>query len=56
VIRRGPDDDEAIQFIAGRYDMEVGPDAMYGCTYETARELVAGGRHEGLLGKILAKY
>ena len=56
VIQGGPAGDDAIRLMAGRFDMGVGPEAMFGCTNDTALEFVSEGRQEELLSRILTKY
>ena len=37
-------DDQEIRLIADRYRLEFAPEALYGCTIETARNYAAAGR------------
>jgi phosphate acetyltransferase len=49
-------DDNLTTLIRGRYDLPFPADALYGCTAEQASELVAAGRYDELLKRILDKY
>ncbi len=42
--------------VAGRYDLPFPSDALYGCTEETARNLLGEGRYDELLKRIIDKY
>jgi len=56
VISNGGEQDMAIQLIAGRYKLDFPYDAMYGCTLDTARELISQDRDDELISLILGKY
>jgi phosphate acetyltransferase len=56
VIRSEETPDMLITLAKGRYSLDLPYDALYGCTYETARELLLDDRYEELLGRILEKY
>jgi phosphate acetyltransferase len=48
--------DPLIHLISKRYDLGATGSELYGCTQETARKMVAEGKHEDLLKLILSKY
>jgi phosphate acetyltransferase len=56
VIGTGDETDLSINLIASRYNLEFPYEAMYGCTHETARELILDDRHDELTSRILDKY
>ncbi len=56
IIPRSNGSDDLIDLIASRYRLPMEGDMLYGCTEETARALVAGGRYDELLKLILGKY
>ena len=56
VIRSGEQRDELIHLIAERYRLDIPYEAMYGCSSELARELIAANRYDELLKTILVKY
>ncbi len=56
VIRDGKSRDSLIHLISTRYQLELGYDEMYGCTTETARQLISADRYDELLKLILEKY
>jgi len=56
VIRAGEERDNAIHLIASLYNLEFPYDAMYGCTHDTARDMITAGRLDDLMGLILEKY
>jgi phosphate acetyltransferase len=56
VIRTEEVPDMLISLVRSRYSLDLPYDAMFGCTHETARELILEGRYDDLLGRILEKY
>jgi phosphate acetyltransferase len=48
--------DSFLSLIQSRYRLAQTPESLYGCTYETARDLLAEGRAETLYSQILEKY
>ncbi|MFW2373862.1 MAG: phosphate acetyltransferase [Gammaproteobacteria bacterium] len=48
--------DRLIHLIATHYRLDLPYEAMYGCTSDEARELMAADRNDQLLGRILEKY
>jgi phosphate acetyltransferase len=48
--------DGLTHLITQRFNIDLPADALYGCTDETARNLLAKGRYEELLKLIIAKY
>ena len=56
VINASPESDALLRLIAGRYALDLPLDALYGCTLETARQLMAAQRSDELLKRILDKY
>jgi phosphate acetyltransferase len=48
--------DPLIHLISKRYDLGATGSELYGCTQETARKMVAEGKHEDLLKLILSKF
>ncbi|MGB5455004.1 MAG: phosphate acetyltransferase [Gammaproteobacteria bacterium] len=56
VIRAGEPQDELIDLIAARYQLEWPYEDMYGCDSDVARELIGADRYDELLKIILGKY
>jgi phosphate acetyltransferase len=56
IVRRGVDDDSLTALIRSRYELPFAPEMLYGCTAETANQLVAGGHYDELLKLILNKF
>ena len=56
LIQGSVKEDRLIQLIMDRYQLECPYEAMYGCTSDEARELLASNRYDELLKRILAKY
>ena len=56
VVRTAPDQDALLHLIATRYKLDQPPDTMYGCTLDTARDLIAADRYAELVKIILGKY
>jgi len=56
IIRTNEGPDTVIDLTANRFNLEHQHDAMYGCAYETARELIASGKIDELHTRILEKY
>jgi phosphate acetyltransferase len=48
--------DDLTSLITGRYGGEKGYDMLYGCSYETARQMLIDDNDDGLLKLILEKY
>jgi len=49
-------DDSVIALMASRYNLDMAPDTLYGCTVAEARDLVAEGREGELIKRILARF
>jgi len=45
--------DELVYLISERYQPDFPPEAMYGCTSDVARELIAADRYDDLLKAVL---
>jgi len=56
IIQGNPDKDDLIQFISHRYQLNASSNAMYGCTSDEARQLLATEQYDELLKIILGKY
>ncbi len=56
VINSAPESDALLHLIATRYALDLPLDALYGCTLETAGQLIATQRYDELLKRILDKY
>ncbi|KPJ94864.1 MAG: phosphate acetyltransferase [Gammaproteobacteria bacterium SG8_11] len=56
VIRSKDVTDSMIELMATRYALSVPYDAMYGCSYEQARDYLSQDRYDELLKVILEKY
>ncbi len=56
VINGTVESDALIRLISHRYALSTPLEAMYGCTLETARELIAAQRYAELLNLILERY
>jgi phosphate acetyltransferase len=56
VIRDEDGKDSLIHLVQNRYSLEYPYEAMYGCTYEIARNLIATGKMNSLYSMILEKY
>ncbi|MCG6941467.1 MAG: phosphate acetyltransferase [Thiohalocapsa sp.] len=56
VVSRDVHEDNLTTLIRRRYDLPFPADALYGATAEQASELVAAGRYDQLLKRILDKY
>jgi len=56
VIRSPESHDELAQLISERYQLDFPPEAMYGCTSDVARELIAADRYADLLKVVLEKF
>lgn len=56
VIRADDGRDSLIHLVQNRYALEFPYAAMYGCTHETARNLITTGKLNALYGMILEKY
>lgn len=56
VVRDSAERDDLINLVRRRYDLPFAPETLYGCTAETARQLVAEGRYPELLKLIIDKY
>ncbi|EXJ15580.1 phosphate acetyltransferase [Imhoffiella purpurea] len=53
---RGIQPDNLTALIMSRYDLPFPPEMLYGCTVETARQLIGSGRYEELLKLIMNKF
>jgi len=56
VIPSDIESDNLTNLIRSRYDLPFVPEMLYGCTAETARQLVSGGHYDELLKLILNKF
>jgi len=56
VIRTEDGKDSLIHLVQNRYALEYPYEAMYGCTYENARNLITAGKLNALYSMILEKY
>jgi phosphate acetyltransferase len=56
VIRTEDGKDSLIHLVQNRYALEFSYEAMYGCTYEKARNLITEGKLNSLYSMILEKY
>jgi phosphate acetyltransferase len=56
VIPQNGGRDALTYLITSRYGLDLPSDALYGCTEETARNLLAEGRYDELLKRIIGKY
>lgn len=56
IIQGLPEHDRMIQLVVERYHLNHPLESMYGCTYNTARHLLAANRYNDLLKLILNKY
>jgi len=56
VIRDDDGKDSLIHLVQNRYALKFSYDAMYGCTHETARNLISAGKVNTLYSMILEKY
>ena len=56
LIQKNAEEDRLIQLIVGRYQLECPYTAMYGCTSDEARKLLAFNRYDELQKIILDKY
>ncbi len=56
IIKENGGNDDLTHLILNRYGIQLPPSALYGCTDETARNLLAEGRYAELLKQIMAKY
>jgi phosphate acetyltransferase len=56
VITDSEERDPLIHLITKRYGLEMEDEALYGCSYETARRMTTEGRQDDLLKLILAKF
>jgi phosphate acetyltransferase len=56
VIKSEDVQDSLIYLVRERYSLEFPDEAMYGCTHETAREMITKGRMTALYSVILEKY
>jgi len=50
------EEDRLIKLVVERYQLKIPYELMYGCTTETAREMLASNRYDELLKIILIKY
>ena len=56
VIRTAPEQDALLHLVTTRYQLDLPRDALYGCTLDTARDLIAANRYADLVKIILDKY
>ncbi|MCW8945227.1 MAG: phosphate acetyltransferase [Sedimenticola sp.] len=56
IIPENGGNDDLTHLITSRYGIELPTSMLYGCTDETARNLLAEGRYAELLKQIMAKY
>jgi phosphate acetyltransferase len=56
VIRTDDTEDSLIHLVRNRYSLKYPYDAMYGCTHDTARDLIITGKLNTLYTMILEKY
>ncbi|MCW8920818.1 MAG: AAA family ATPase, partial [Sedimenticola sp.] len=56
IIPENGGNDDLTHLISSRYGIELPSSMLYGCTDETARNLLAEGRYAELLKQIMAKY
>ena len=56
MLATGPDRDNLTNLIRSRYDLPFPPEMLYGCTAETARQLISAGLYPDLLKLIMNKY
>ena len=48
--------DPLIHLVSKRYDLEMEPSELYGCTIETARKMLGDGQYDELVKLIIAKF
>ena len=56
IVSQGVEQDHLTSLIRTRYDLPYPAEMLYGCTSETASQLVAGGHYDELLKLILHKF
>ena len=56
IVRQSVEQDDLTNLIRSRYNLPFPPEMLYGCTSDTAAELVACGRYDDLLKLILDKF
>ncbi len=56
IIKSGEVNDELIELVRHRYQLNYAYESMYGCTSDEARELLANDHYDELLKTILNKY
>ena len=56
VVRDSQGRDGAIHLVSSRYAIKFPYQSMFGCTYQTARDLLMADREDELLKRILDKY
>lgn len=56
IISPGEERDRAIDLVARRYDLKLPYEAMFGCTTDTAREMITADRYADLLKLIMDRY
>ncbi len=56
MVADGVEQDNLTTLIRGRYHLPFPPDMLYGCTAETARNLIGTGKYGDLLKLILSKF
>lgn len=56
IVPGGMSEDNLTNLIRSRYDLPFSPEMLYGCSADTARQLVGTGRYDELLKLILNKF
>ncbi|WP_020505360.1 phosphate acetyltransferase [Lamprocystis purpurea] len=56
MVAAGVEQDNLTNLVRGRYNLPFPPEMLYGCTAQTAGQLVAAGRYDDLLELILNKF
>lgn len=56
MVAAGVEQDNLTNLIRDRYNLPFPSEMLYGCTAETARELIGTGRYDDLLKLVLAKF
>ncbi len=56
IVSQGAESDDLINLIRSRYDIPFPPEMLFGCTTETAGQLVGAGHYDELLKRILSRF
>lgn len=56
VIKENNGRDPLIHLISNRYELNMAPDELYGCTQDVAQEMISDGRSSDLVKLIIGKY